>query len=65
MSALNILFEQIEVKLSSITAHERLKGMALRDGLTGLKNHMTFQSESSDMLKRAEAPSSPSYICTD
>ena len=59
MSALNILFEQIEVKLSSITAHERLKGMALRDGLTGLKNHMTFQSESTDMLKRAERDQAP------
>ena len=59
MSALNILFEQVEVKLSSITAHERLKGMALRDGLTGLKNHMTFQSESTDMLKRAERDQAP------
>ncbi len=59
MSALEILFEQVEVKLSSITAHERLKGMALRDGLTGLKNHMTFQSESTDMLKRAERDQAP------
>ena len=59
MTALEILFEQVEVKLSSITAHERLKGMALCDGLTGLKNHMTFQSESSEMLKRAERDKAP------
>lgn len=59
LAAIRILFEQVVMKLSSITAHERLRQMALRDGLTGLKNHMTFQSESTEMLKRAERDKSP------
>ena len=54
LAAFRLLVEQVEVKLSLVNAHERLKVMASIDWLTGLKNHMTFQSESSEMLKRAQ-----------
>jgi diguanylate cyclase (GGDEF)-like protein len=54
LTAFRLLIEQVEVKLSLVNAHERLKVMASIDWLTGLKNHMTFQSESGEMLKRAQ-----------
>ncbi len=62
MAALNLLFEQVTVKLSSISAHDRLREMALCDGLTGLKNHMTFQSQATEMLRRAERDQQPLTI---
>lgn len=59
LSSLRLFFEQVEQKLALSNAHDRLRHLALRDGLTQLKNHMTFQAESVEMLKRAERDRSP------
>ena len=64
--AFRLLTEQLGVKLSLVNAHERLKVMASIDWLTGLKNHMTFQSESREMLNRAQRDQSAlSFILLD
>ena len=53
LDPIRLIVQQIAVKLSLSNAHERLRELALKDGLTGLKNHMTFQSTLTDMLNRA------------
>ena len=56
---IKVIIEQISVKLTLTQAHEHLRELATRDGLTGLKNHMTFQSTLEEMLNRAKRLSQP------
>ena len=54
LNPLEMTIEQIETKLALSRAHEQLREAASRDGLTGLKNHITFQSSAANMLQRAQ-----------
>ena len=50
---LQLVTEQMGITLDLAQAHERLRGLASTDGLTGLSNHRTFQQGFSNMIARA------------
>ncbi len=54
---LDTLMNQVAVVMDNVLLHERLKNMALHDGLTGLLNHRTFMEkmdEAFGLLDRGE-----------
>ena len=50
---LQLIAGQVAVKLDLSNAHEQIREMAMVDGMTGLKNHRTFQQAFDTMLVRA------------
>jgi diguanylate cyclase (GGDEF)-like protein len=56
---LALVVGQLGIKLDLAQAHERLRGLASRDGLTGLNNHRTFQQGLGQALARAERRKAP------
>lgn len=56
---LQLVAEQMGITLDLAQAHERLRGLASTDGLTGLTNHRTFQQGLSNMIARAQRRESP------
>jgi two-component system, cell cycle response regulator len=50
---LELIAGQVAVKLDLSNAHEQIREMAMVDGMTGLKNHRTFQQAFDTMLVRA------------
>ena len=50
---LQLIAGQVAVKLDLSNAHEQIREMAMVDGMTGLKNHRTFQQAFDTMLERA------------
>lgn len=50
---LELICRHLATKIELAQAHERIYRLALTDGLTGLKNHRTFQRGLGNMLKRA------------
>lgn len=51
---LGVIANQVAVSLENAKMYKQMETMATTDGLTGLLNHRTFQSQLSDMLGRAE-----------
>lgn len=56
---LEIIAGQVTTKIQLALAHEKICQLATIDGLTGLKNHRTFQHAFDNMLKRAERMATP------
>lgn len=56
---LELIADQLGVKLDLAQAHDRLRGLATIDGLTGLSNHRTFQQAFDKMIARARRRKSP------
>ena len=54
INPLNLVISEASVKLSWLYAHERLRQLAMIDGLTQLRNHQTFQVELEQMMKRTK-----------
>ena len=50
---LELIAGQVAIKLDLGRAHETIREMAMVDGMTGLKNHRTFQQAFDTMLERA------------
>ncbi len=50
---LELVCRHVATKIELAQAHERIYRLALTDGLTGLKNHRTFQRGFDNMLQRA------------
>ena len=50
---LELIAGQVAIKLDLGKAHETIREMAMVDGMTGLKNHRTFQQAFDTMLERA------------
>jgi diguanylate cyclase (GGDEF)-like protein len=53
-SAIELITEQVEIKINLARAYETIKEMAHLDGLTGLKNHRSFQDEFDLLLLRSK-----------
>lgn len=51
---LELICRHVAIKIELAQAHERIYRLALTDGLTGLKNHRTFQRGFDNMLQRAK-----------
>ena len=51
---LQMVAEQLGIALDLAQAHERLRGLANTDGLTGINNHRTFQHGLVNMIARAQ-----------
>jgi two-component system cell cycle response regulator len=51
---LGVIANQVAVSLENAKMYGQMETMATTDGLTGLLNHRTFQSQLTDMLGRAE-----------
>ncbi|MFP3983131.1 MAG: diguanylate cyclase, partial [Desulfurivibrionaceae bacterium] len=51
---LELIGRHFATKIELAQAHERIYRLALTDGLTGLKNHRTFQRGLGNMLQRAK-----------
>jgi diguanylate cyclase (GGDEF)-like protein len=58
---LQLIADQVAIKLDLARAHDQIREMATVDGLTGLKNHRVFQQAFDMMLERAERRKGP--IC--
>lgn len=58
-SMLELIAEQLGIKLELAQAHERLRSLATVDGLTGLNNHRTFQQGFEQMIARARRANGP------
>ncbi len=56
---LELIAGQVAVKLDLSNAHEQIREMAMVDGMTGLKNHRTFQQAFDTMLVRASRRRDP------
>jgi two-component system, cell cycle response regulator len=54
MNPIDLVMKEAATKLALLHAHERLRYLATIDGLTGLKNHITFQRDLEEMFKRAQ-----------
>lgn len=66
INPLDLIIEEAAVKMSWLHAHEQLRQLAMIDGLTGLYNHRSFQSELDQILKRARrAKNSTALILLD
>ena len=52
---LELIAGQVAVKLDLSNAHEQIREMAMVDGMTGLKNHRTFQQAFDTMLVHSPA----------
>ena len=50
---LSLIAGQVAIKLDLAEAHDQIRELAQIDGLTGLKNHRTFQQAFDTMLSRA------------
>ncbi|MFO7760546.1 MAG: sensor domain-containing diguanylate cyclase [Thermodesulfobacteriota bacterium] len=63
---LELICRHVATKIELAQAHERIYRLALTDGLTGLKNHRTFQRGFDNMLQRARRQSIPfCFILSD
>jgi len=63
---LELICRHVATKIELAQAHERIYRLALTDGLTGLKNHRTFQRGFDNMLQRAQRQSIPlCFILSD
>ena len=63
---LDLVAQQVAIKLDLAQAYEQIREMATTDGLTGLKNHRTFQQAFDLMLSRAQRRRGPlCVILTD
>jgi diguanylate cyclase (GGDEF)-like protein len=63
---LQLIADQVAIKLDLARAHDQIREMATVDGLTGLKNHRIFQHSFDVMLERAERRQGPlCLILTD
>lgn len=61
-----LVADQVAIKLDLAQAHEQIREMATLDGLTGLANHRVFQQAFDNMLNRAtRASSNVCMILTD
>lgn len=56
---LSLIGGQLGIKLDLAQVHERLRGLASQDGLTGLGNRRTFQRELGLAIARAERRNAP------
>ncbi len=63
---LGVISNQVAVSIENAKMYKKMEEMATIDGLTGLPNHRTFQSRTSEMIYRAERHGKPvSVVLTD
>jgi diguanylate cyclase (GGDEF)-like protein len=56
---LDLIAGQVAIKLDLAHAHDQISELATTDGITGLKNHRTFQQAFDTMLSRASRGGAP------